>query len=85
MHPRVRLYMIEVSLLLSLWATKFFIIINFIEARSKNKTVYTIAVSSRRCKLKDIRVKPRIIPSKIRKKIYKIKAMLKLSTASGSR
>lgn len=83
MHPRVRLYIIDVILLLSLCALKFLITKIFIDFLSKNNNVYTTKISTILQRLNAISVNPNIIPTKIKKKISKSKPKLKLRTASG--
>ena len=85
MHASVKLYMIEVILLLSLWAHRFFKINILIDCFSQNSNVYTKNYSRRRCKLNEINVRPAIMPIKITKKISRSKPRLSVSTERGNK
>lgn len=66
------------------WADKFFMTRIFIEVCSKNSTVYTISVSINLYKLNEIKVKPKIIPTKIKKNISRSRPRLNVMIERGN-
>lgn len=84
MQPKVRLKIMLVILLVSRWAVRFFTIRIFIDFLSKKSKVVMKSCSTILYKLNAIRVKPRIIPSKIKKNIESIKPKSNEITAAGS-
>jgi len=59
--------------------------IYFIDFFSKNKNTYVKTISKNLYRLNAKRLKPHNMPTRIKKKIFKIKLKLKLSMAKGKK
>ena len=68
--------MIDVNLFVCLCATRFFLIKARILFFSQNRSKYVTMISKKPLKFEASMVKPKISPSKMKKKIYNIKPAL---------
>jgi hypothetical protein len=83
MKPRAKANIKLVILFLILWVVKFLRTMFFILFDSKNNNVWVRIISKNLYRLKESRVRPKSIPNKIKKKIFKIREKFRVKRDKG--